>query len=202
MKKSNSPPPGLIYIFTGEGKGKTSAALGVALRSFASGLSVAWVAWYKQSGWGISEFNLPQILNSHRFQIFALGKGFHIPSKKATHLDQNLKAAPLASGAKALDTASEAEHQQAAKAALKKAHSLINQVDLLILDEVNNALHDGLINLQDLKHLLEKRGSTHLILTGRDAHAEIIKAADLVTDMKKVKHPYDQGKLAVKGLDF
>lgn len=204
MKTESQSKSGLIYVFTGPGKGKTSAALGVAIRAFAAGMSVGWVAWYKQSSWGISEFSLPKILDSNRWQMHALGAGFHIdtPSKVTKSGTKNIKVAKIASNASVIDTASENEHEQAAAMALAKALEIIDTVDVLVLDEVNNALADGLVSLSAIQDVLEGRGATHLILTGRDAHPDIIKAADLVTSMDKVKHPYDAGKLAVKGLDF
>ena len=75
-------------------------------------------------------------------------------------------------------------------------------MDLLILDEINNAVKDKLIDLTALIDLISKRGQTHLILTGRGATRRVLEGADLVTEMKKVKHPFDQGKKAVKGLDY
>ena len=103
---------------------------------------------------------------------------------------------------KVIDTASEQEHKEAAQAALQKARELIGKVDVLVLDEVNYAVHDRLVSLIDIIDLISKRGKTHLILTGRNAHSRIIAKADLVTEMTKVKHPFDKGKLAIKGLDF
>ncbi len=91
---------------------------------------------------------------------------------------------------------------QAAEAALKQAEKLLDKVDVLILDEVNNAVKDKLIDLNRLTEIIEKRGKTHLILTGRGARPEIIELADLVTEMKKIKHPFDKGQKAIKGLDY
>ena len=71
-----------------------------------------------------------------------------------------------------------------------------------MLDEVNNAVHDKLIDLIDLINLISKRGKTHLILTGRNADKKMIELADLVTEMTKIKHPFDKGIKAVKGLDY
>jgi cob(I)alamin adenosyltransferase len=170
---------GMVYIFTGDGKGKTSAALGVAVRAVSAGMKVAMIQWYKEKRWPISEHNLPKKLKG--IKIYPMGHGFYkLPTDHATP-DQ---------------------HKQAAKEALNKASTLINQVDVLVLDEVNNAVKDGLIDLIDLISLISKRGKTHLILTGRDVHKKLIKLADLVTEMKKIKHPFDQGRKAVKGLDF
>ncbi len=196
-------PTGLIYIFTGDGKGKTSAALGVMVRAVCAGLKVGWVAWYKEEQWPINEKRLPQLLP---MDFFLLGKGFHL--KKAKYQTENAilkkKIASLKSGGVVIDHAHEDEHKQAAVAALQKAAELLDSqnYDVVICDEINNALADGLLTIMQVKALLEKRGKTHLILTGRDVHAEIATEADLVTEMRKIKHPYDSGIKAVKGLDF
>lgn len=165
---------GLVYVFTGEGKGKTSAALGVAVRAVCSGMKVGWVSWYKEKV-------LPTRLDLVGLEMYAIGKGFYkLPG----------------------DNASLPQHKSAAKKALEQAKKLMKTVDVLILDEVNNAVHDKLINLNQLTNLINKRGKTHLILTGRGACPELVERADLVTEMKKIKHPFDKGIKAVKGLDY
>ena len=190
--KSNS----LVYIFTGDGKGKTSAGLGIAIRALAAGLRVAVIQWYKDPSWRISEHQISQLLTpeaNSRFAIYPLGKGFNLKNKKT---------APLSTGQVVVDKVTQSEHLQAAHEAYEKAKSLLHQVDVLILDEINNAVSDNLINLSDAKTLIAQRDQTHLIFTGRNAHPDIIALADLVTNMTNIKHPYDQGKLAIKGLDF
>ena len=170
---------GMIYVFTGDGKGKTSAALGVAVRAVSAGMKVAIIQWYKEKSWPISEHKLPKILKG--IKIYPMGKGFYqLPT----------------------DHASPSQHKQSAQDALKKAESLMTKVDVLVLDEVNNAINDKLITSSNLLNLISKREKTHLVLTGREASKSIIDVADLVTEMKKIKHPFDQGKKAVKGLDF
>lgn len=173
---------GLVYVFTGEGKGKTSAALGVAIRAVGAGEKVGWVSWYKEKKWPISEKLLPTRRDLEgRLKMYFMGEGFY---KLAT------------------DHATPQKHCEAAAAGLKQAVKLIGKVDVLVLDEVNNAVHDKLINLIDLINLISKRGKTHLILTGRNAAKKVIELADLVTEMKKIKHPFDKGIKAVKGLDY
>ena len=117
---------GLVYVFTGDGKGKTSAALGVAVRAVCSGMKVGWVSWYKEKV-------LPTRLDlAGKLEMYAIGKGFYkLPGDKVTP----------------------EEHKRAAAAALKQAEKLLNKVDVLILDEVNNAVKDKLINLNQLTYL-------------------------------------------------
>ena len=170
---------GQVYVFTGNGKGKTSAALGVAVRAALTGMRVAIVQWYKEKRWPIAEHKI--------------GKHF-----------SNLKIYPLGSGFFKLPTdhATPAAHRRAAEAALKQAEKLMPKVDLLVLDEINNAVVDKLLAQTEVTKLIRRRGSTHLILTGRGATKTTIKLADLVSEIKKVKHPFDKGKKAIKGLDY
>jgi cob(I)alamin adenosyltransferase len=192
---------GLVYVFTGEGKGKTSAALGTAMRAVGAGMRVAWVAWYKQPGWKLSEIVSLEKLG---VKVYLMGKGFHIGSRESGvgSRVKTVKTAKVGVNGMVADTASEEEHRQAAQEALKKAGSLVGKVDVLVLDEVNNALADRLIDLIGLIDLISKRGKTHLILTGRNVRSEIIGMADVVSEMKKIKHVYNKGTLAIRGLDF
>lgn len=168
---------GLVYVFTGDGKGKTSAALGVAVRAALTGMKVGWVSWYKEKRWPIAEMKL----KLKNLKMYWLGEGFYkLPTDHATPAD----------------------HKHAAKKALKRAESLLGKVDVLVLDEVNNVVNDKLIDLNSLTRLINNRGKTHLVLTGRGATRIILEGADLVTEMKKIKHPFDRGLKAVKGLDY
>lgn len=203
LKLKNRNPKGLLYVFTGDGKGKTSAALGVGVRAALSGMKVAMVCWYKSKDWDVSEYHLSKKLKN--FEIFPMGAGFRIrkyESRIRNERGRTVKVASLSGGGAVIDRATEKEHNEAARGALKKASDLMRKVDVLILDEVNNAVKDRLIPLIDLIDLISKRGKTHLILTGRGIHKQVIEKADLVTEMKRMKHPFDRGRKAVKGLDY
>lgn len=208
QRSENIPQPtGLVYLFTGDGKGKTSAALGTAVRAFARGWTIQWVAFYKEASWGISEYQLPEYFkqtDAKRFKIHALGKGFFIrtPDLELHAGAKTVKSAKVNS-ARVVDTATPDEHTAAAQAALKTAVKLLQkQPEVLVLDEICNAVDDGLIPLAELLDLLHNRGATHVVLTGRSAGPELIEHADLVSRIENVKHPYDAGKLAVAGLDY
>lgn len=200
-----SKATGLVYIFTGDGKGKTSAALGVAMRAVGQGKRVAMVQWYKEKKWKIGEHQLPELLSGTKrykkvqkgtkraigsFGIYPMGQGFYkLPTDHATVDD----------------------HKTAAQQALKFAGSLLVHhpssiihypLFLLVLDEAINAVNDGLIQLDQLIELISHRGFTHIILTGRNSPKELVELADLVTEMKNIKHPFDKGKKAVLGLDY
>lgn len=193
---------GMIYIFTGDGKGKTSAALGAVLRGLSHGWRVGWVSWYKEASWGISEHNLHTILSPEaqkRLQFFPMGKGFYLPNasihiagKKITKVHEAI----------IVDDDSTFTHKKAAHDALQKVTELLKTSDLVVMDEVCNAISDGLIKEKEVLQILKNRKRTHVILTGRNASPKLMKTADLVSSITKIKHPFDVKKLAVKGLDF
>lgn len=196
---------GLIYAFTGDGKGKTSAALGVAVRALLNGEKVQWIAFYKQETWGLSEAKLQNKFPNLEMKF--VGKGFRIANGQQLAANGKTKIAKVAGGAGVVvDTATEDEHKEAAKEGLQlAAKCLAKKPFLLVMDEVLNALSEGLIESKKVTEILEKRGDTHMVLTGRasgEPARTILGGADLVTECKKIKHPYDEGNLAVKGLDF
>ena len=172
---------GLIIVYTGDGKGKTTAALGLALRTVGWDGKVLIVQFVKAIKTGehktIERF-LPNI------KITAKGEGF----------------VGILGDKKPITT-----HSASAKRALEFAKKAImsNKWQTVILDEINGAIEGGLIKLKDVMTLLAtKPEEVNLVLTGREAKPEIIGKADLVTEMKKVKHPFDSGVLAKKGIDF
>lgn len=228
---------GLIYLFTGDGKGKTSAALGTAARALGNGWRVVWIAFYKEASWGMSEYEIPSLLSPKhrgRFQMYLLGRGFYIRNPEL-EVSGSVKVASISGGAKVIDDDTPDVHREAAQAALAKAREVLAassatevEVDaaevtaaadvtavsdvtavaaaprpqVLILDEICNAVSDGLVEEQQLFDVLDLRGPTHVVLTGRSASAELQKKCDLVSEIMNRKHPYDSGQLAVKGLDY
>ena len=172
---------GLTIVYTGDGKGKTTAALGMALRTVGWGGKVLIIqfikAWKTGEHKAIEKF-LPDI------KIVPAGEGF----------------VGIMGDRKSKDT-----HQVSAKNALKLAKKEImsNKWQMVILDEINGAIEGGLIALKDVLELLKgKPDEVTLVLTGRQAKPEIIDESDLVTEMQKIKHPFDSGILAKKGVDF
>ena len=173
---------GLIIVHTGNGKGKTTAALGLAIRAWGDGLRVLILQFIK-GGWKYGEIETIKRLGEidGRIELKRLGKGFQ------------------------RNTDDKAEHIEAAKEALKEAGNAFESgnYDLIILDEINYAVKFELITVEDVKALLAKRpAELHVVLTGRDAKEEIIDMADLVTEMKLIKHPYQKGIKAQKGIEF
>ena len=177
---------GLVIVYTGDGKGKTSAALGNVFRALGHGWKVLVIQFFK-GDWPIVFGELESAKLHKNLEILQLGKGFvKIMGDKKPFKD----------------------HQIAATEAVKLAKEKIlsGKYDLVVLDEVNYAvdyLDIRLVELKDLIEIIEKKPEhTHLILTGRDAKKEIIELADLVTEMKEIKHPFQKGIPAQKGIDF
>lgn len=186
---------GLVYVFEGEGKGKTSAALGVALRMLLLKNKVVWIAWFKSLKWSISEARLSEVFKDN-LEMYWTGEGFYIKEEKSK---------PLNGGAIARDLAEPDEHRLAALKARNLAMEILNSLEppqLLVLDEMIKAVNDDLLSVEEVLEVVKIRRATHLVITGHDCPDRLRKIADLVTEMKKIKHPYDKGTLAVKGLDF
>ena len=174
---------GLVIVHTGEGKGKTTAALGLALRAWGDGLRVLILQFIKGS-WEYGELKAIEKLNS---------------------LDNGIEVRQCGLGFTRRDSENTEEHKRAAENALNKARDAISggRWDMVILDEINYAVKFGLIGEDDLLSLLDMRpDNLHLVLTGRDALQPLINKADLVTEMKLVKHPFQQGIKAQKGIEF
>lgn len=178
----------VVIVYTGEGKGKTTASLGLLARALGTGWSVAFAQFIKH--WDVGEHTfLTHIsdLYGKKLAFFKGGEGFY-------------KAGDIS--AKGVSTA---QHKRAATKTYRFAReaAMSGKYDLVICDEIANAVHDGLLSEKQLKDLIEKRHqTTNLCLTGRDFPADLIKLTDIVTEMKKVRHHFDDKFLANKGIDY
>ena len=182
MEKESSSNDGIVIVYTGNGKGKTTASLGVALRAIGHGLRVCMVQFIKGE-WHYGELNSVKKLEPD-FELIVAGKGF------IGIIDD--------------DHAYE-EHVRAARTALDIVEQkiLLDTFDIIILDEINYAVHLGVLQLAEVLKILQNRPKhLSLILTGNHACEEIIMLADLVTEMKEIKHPYKKGIKAKRGIDF
>ncbi|MBN1166680.1 MAG: cob(I)yrinic acid a,c-diamide adenosyltransferase [Methanospirillaceae archaeon] len=168
---------GYVEIYTGNGKGKTTAALGVSLRTLLAGGSVFFAQFIK--GRGTAELRLASLFPGLEIVQFGDGEfvGMHASEADMAHAWKGL---------------------QRSKEAVTSG-----KYDLVVLDEILVAILYGLLSVEDIRDLLRKKHEyTEVILTGRNAPQELIEAADLVTDMKNVKHYYKAGVPAREGIEF
>ena len=172
---------GLIIVHTGDGKGKTTAAMGLAIRAWGAGLRVLILQFIK-GGRRSGELEAFDALKNFRptIEVRQMGLGF-------------------------ITAENFSEQQKSARAALELARAEISSGawDLIVLDEINYAVKFNLLSAAEILSLTEIRPpQVHLVFTGRDALPELIDAADLVTEMKLVKHPFKQGVAAQEGIEF
>jgi len=168
---------GLVIVHTGNGKGKTTAALGLAFRALGHGFRVLMVQFIKGS-WKYGE-----LASAKKFENFTL--------------------VPMGRGFVSTDGDIAEEDRQAAAEALEFARMKLPDYDMVILDEVIYALGFGLVTESAVLELIAaKPPGTHLVLTGRNAPEKIVEAADLVTEMREIKHPYKKGIKAQRGVEF
>ncbi len=178
----------VVVVYTGEGKGKTSAGVGLLARALGAGWRVAFVQFVKS--WQVSEHDfIEKIMPLYKSQLlfYKGGKGFYN------------------AGAISEKNVTEAEHKQAAAETYQVAYdaAISGKYDLVICDEINNAVNDGLLTKDQLAALVtERAGKTSLCLTGRNFPEELLNQVDIATHMTKMKHHFDDRFLANKGIDF
>jgi cob(I)alamin adenosyltransferase len=172
-----SAPRGLILVNTGNGKGKSTAAFGTAIRALGQGLTVSVIQFIKGK-WKTGEMETAQRLG---LEFMPMGKGFTWESKNLEEDKALMREAWAVASEKILS----------------------GKYDLIILDEINYVLGYGYLPVDDVIRTLKSRPPhVHVGLTGRNAPDEIISIADCVTEMRDVKHPYRNGIPAQKGIDF
>ena len=178
----------VIIVYTGDNKGKTSAAMGLMTRALGNRWRVAVIQFIKY--WGVGEHVfIRDIMPIYKDKLYFYkgGKGFY---KAGEHSPQDI---------------SDDQHKQAAQATYDVAFAAATsgEYDLVICDEINNAVHDGLVSHAQLVALLDsKAAGTSLCLTGRDFPLDLLGRVDIATEMKKLKHHFDDKYLANKGIDF
>jgi len=168
---------GLVHVYTGNGKGKTTASLGLAMRAVGCGMKVAIIQFLKGDD-GYCELASAKKLG---IVIEQYGRKCFVNPKNPAKEDIVL-----------------------ARQGLERARHILEkkEFDMLILDEINVALDMNLLSVQDVLALLKNRGDAEVILTGRNAKDEIIEEADYVTEMKEIKHPFRKGIAGRKGIEF
>jgi len=167
---------GLVHVYTGDGKGKTTAALGLAMRAAGQGMKVAFIQFIKGESCGEHIF----VKQYHPFEIVQIGSGDSFKKSKR-------------------------QLSQEAQQTLSYAHEQIlsGKYDLVVLDEIIMAINQGLITINQVLELLDsKPAAVELVLTGRNAAPEITQRADLVTEMLMIKHPFTGGIRARRGIEY
>ena len=173
---------GLVIVYTGDGKGKTTAALGMALRAAGHKKKTLMVQFIKS----FKDYGELKFVKKHDCGIWikSIGKGY-----------VKIKG----------DKFPFEEHVKTAKQALKFAKDKIlsKEYDIVVLDEINIALDKKLLTLEEVIELIQQKPpSLHLVLTGRNAPKKLLQLADLVSEVKEMKHPYRRGILAQKGIEY
>jgi cob(I)alamin adenosyltransferase len=181
MDSETNSRRGLILINTGPGKGKTTAALGTALRAVGCGMRVLMLQFIKGS-WHYGELEAVEAFGS-KFVLKQMGRGFvKIGGAEADPEDVRMVQA-------AWEEAREAIHS--------------GEWDLVVLDEINYAISYGMLDAAVVAEALKKKPEmVHVILTGRSAHPLLVELADTVTEMREVKHAYQKGILAQRGIEY
>ena len=172
---------GLIIVNTGPGKGKTTAAMGTALRAVGNGMKVLMLQFLKGS-WHYGELDAVKAFGDN-FVMKQMGRGF----------------------VKIGGAETDPEDVRMVEAAWQEAHEAImsGKWDLVVLDEINYAITYGMLDPAKVAETLkQKPPQVHVILTGRNAHPTIIELADTVTEMKQVKHAYEKGVMAQRGIEY
>lgn len=178
----------VVLVYTGEGKGKTSASMGLMTRALGTNWSVAFIQFIKH--WDVGEHHFiakVQPVFKDKLYFYKGGKGFYN------------------AGQLSAEGISEAEHKQAAQETYDQAFEAVSsgKFDLVICDEINNAVNNGLLSESQLRKLIKSRNpKTSLCLTGRNFPEKLLPLVDIATNMTKIKHHFDEKYLANKGIDF
>lgn len=182
---------GLVHVYTGDGKGKTTASLGLALRAIGNNLKVYMVQFLK-SGFTGELYSAKKLgFTIEQFGVDAL-------KEKQKHLQE------FADKTSRFVFQPDIEERDAAMEGFEHAKKIIksNDYDLVILDEINCVLDKGLIPLKDILDLIKNHGKVELVLTGRDAPKELMDAADYVNIVSNVKNPWQKGIKARRGIEY
>jgi cob(I)alamin adenosyltransferase len=172
---------GLIIVNTGPGKGKTTAAMGTALRAVGQGMRVLMLQFLKGS-WHYGELDAVQAFGD-KFVMKQMGRGF-VKVGGAEAAPEDIKMVE--------EAWAEAERE-----------IMSGQWDLIVLDEINYAISYGMLDPSRVVDALRRKPELlHVILTGRNAHPSIVEMADTVTEMRQVKHAYEKGVMAQRGIEY
>jgi cob(I)alamin adenosyltransferase len=183
MARERKVPRGLVIVNTGNGKGKTTAALGLAMRAAGNNLRV-YIIQFIKGRWKTGESKMLDLLPN--VEVVRMGTGFTIERLRDPRIAMS-------------------KHEEAAARAFERAQEVVTSgnYDMVILDEILGSIKANLVTLDQVLDLIKaKPPQLHLVLTGRGVPPEIVDAADLVSEINPVKHPYEQGISAQRGIEF
>ncbi|MEW5866696.1 MAG: cob(I)yrinic acid a,c-diamide adenosyltransferase [Bacillota bacterium] len=190
---------GLVQVYTGDGKGKTTAALGLALRAAGHRFSVAMIQFVKGASYTGEVFAIERLYPE--VQISQFGRD----CRKASAIRQGLLSCRGCTECFLGEGEITEEDRELAEKALAVAYKTVasGEKDIVILDEISLAAHFGLISVDDIVGIVQaKRPSVELVLTGRHMPEEVLALADLITDMHQVRHPFEQGIVGRRGIEY
>jgi cob(I)alamin adenosyltransferase len=168
---------GLLIVYTGDGKGKTTAGIGSALRAYGRGMRVALLYFLKDANQG--EIAAIQELDGFDTMVFGAGRFIDFDNIQPSDVE------PIKEGLQKLTQILQTE-----------------SYDMVVLDEILITVYYGLVPVSELLRILDTRKNTHIIVTGRYAPSEIVENADIVSEIGKIKHHFDQGASCIEGIEY
>ena len=186
---------GLVHVYTGDGKGKTTSSIGLAVRAVGHGMTVYMIQFLKGGGHAGEVEAAEKMLTNFKIKQFGKPCPYSQEMKKGSMECGNCKDCFL----------TRQEEKEKVDEGLDLAEKILKsgRYDLVILDEINNAMNRKLASVARVSKLINsKKSNVELVLTGRNAPKEIIDAADYVTFMKRIKHPFSKGIRARYGIDY
>ncbi|HLD15344.1 MAG TPA: cob(I)yrinic acid a,c-diamide adenosyltransferase [Candidatus Nanoarchaeia archaeon] len=194
---------GLVQVYTGDGKGKTTTSLGTALRAVGYNMSVYMIQFLKSGDTG-ELFSIRKYLPNMKIIQFGMEALKEKQMKIYEHVKEKVNDKEPSED-EIYRFLPDEQEREACRRGLEHAKTIISsgRYDIVIMDEINCVLQKKLIDINEVLELIKnKPEKTELILTGRGAPKELIDVADLVTEMKRVRHPFDKGILARKGIEY
>ena len=201
---------GLVHVYTGDGKGKTSASIGLAVRAIGQGLKVFIIQFMKGGAYTGEYISAKNFLPNNEFIQYGRGcikekkqlklTGFDNQAHFFDYVREDIECGPCR-----YCFLNDDEQKRYVKLAFTKAKQILSSEDynLVVLDEINVAVKLGFIDINELLDLVKNKNKfTELIITGRNADPKLIEIADLVTEMKLVKHYYEKGVSARRGIEY
>ncbi len=183
---------GLIHVVTGDGKGKTTSSIGLAVRASGSGMKTHIIQFLKSGRTGeVNALKKNSLINIEQYGQEAL------PERQETLQEYAEKKTKF-------NFVPDSDEKKAAARGMERARQVLKneECDLLILDELNCIVSKGLVTEDEVKDVLSLRKNTEVVITGMSAPEEFKEVADYFTEVKKIKHPYDEGVIARKGIEY